>query len=228
MDRASTVLSEDRDEEGLGVWALRVADIDSSQLDLSVLDAGERRRAATLVHGADRLSYIAGRILLRELLGRRLGLASAGVAFRRELCPSCGGPNGRPALDGDARSPHFSISRSGGVVLIAIAAVPVGVDVQIFPHDETPSEVSSLLHAEERSEIASAAPSKRTEVFTRLWTRKEAYLKGIGTGVAHDLDAEYLGTRPHGAAPPDWTVLDLPVAAGYAAAAAIKRRQSSV
>jgi len=28
MDRASTVLSEDRDEEGLGVWALTVADID--------------------------------------------------------------------------------------------------------------------------------------------------------------------------------------------------------
>jgi 4'-phosphopantetheinyl transferase len=220
---ASAVLSEARDTEGLDVWALRVADIDSRQLHLSVLDAEERRRAAALQQSADRLSYIAAHILLRELLGQRLGLAAEDVAYRREQCPSCGGPNGRPALDGDARSLHFSISRSGGLVLIAIASVPVGVDVEVFPHDETPSEVSSLLHADERSEIASAAPSERTEVFTRLWTRKEAYLKGIGIGVAHDLDADYLGTRQHRASPHGWTVLDVPVAAGHAAAAAIKR-----
>ena len=207
------------------MWALRVVDINASQLDVSALDAEERRRAGLLQNG-DRLNYIAAHILLRELLGHRLGLAAEDLAFHREPCPRCGGPNGRPALDGDARSTHFSISRSGGLVLIALASAPVGVDVEIFAHDETPSEVSSLLHADERSEIASAAPSKRIEVFARLWTRKEAYLKGIGTGIAHDLDADCLGTRQHGALPHGWTVLDVPVASGYAAAAAIKRRHA--
>jgi 4'-phosphopantetheinyl transferase len=221
---ASLALSGVPDQGRLDVWTLRVADVEASRLDLSALDARERRRAAALTRSADRRSFMAAHVLLRELLCRRLGLAPEQVAYRLEPCPSCGGPNGRPALDADAGWLHFSTSRSGGLVLIGIASVPVGVDVEVFPPHEVPSEVSALLHADERSEISRAAPSERTAVFTRLWTRKEAYLKGLGTGIAHGLEVDYLGEEQHAATPRGWTVLDVPVAAGYAAAAAIACR----
>lgn len=53
---ASVVLRGDRDKGGLEVWALAVADIDCTQLDRSVLDPEESRRAASLAQSADRLS----------------------------------------------------------------------------------------------------------------------------------------------------------------------------
>lgn len=221
---ASVVLSGGRDHGALEVWTLRLADVDVALLDAAVLDAQERDRAASLARSTDRLGYTAAHVVLRELLSRRLGVLPVEVAFRREPCPSCGGPNGRPILEGEAGPLHFSMSRSGGVVLIGIASVRVGVDLEVFPREPTVSEASALLHADERTEIFSAPPSQQTEVFTRLWTRKEAYLKGIGTGIAHDLDADYLGTLPNAARPRGWTVLDVPVAAGYVAAAAIQLR----
>ncbi len=220
--RLTPTLSAGRDQGALEVWTLRVADIDATQLDAAVLDAHERDRAAAMARSADRLGYIAAHVVLRELLGGRLGVSPVEIAFGREPCSSCGGPNGRPVLDGAAGSLHFSMSRTGGVVLIAIASVRVGVDLEVFPCERIVSGVSALLHADERNEIFSAPRSQRTEVFARLWTRKEAFLKGIGTGIAHDLDTHYVGTLPNRARPRGWTVLDLPVAAGYAAAVAIE------
>ena len=207
--------------EALELWVMRVVDVDPTQLDPSLLDRKERRRAAQLARPDDRLSYLAAHTLLRQLLAARLGLAPQDVAYLREPCPRCGGPHGRPALDGPSRPLHFSLSRSAGVVLIGIAPTPIGVDVEILPPPETVAEVSALLHAAERAEILSAAPTRRAHVFASIWTRKEAYLKAIGIGIATDLDAHYVGTDERATTPAGWTVVNLPVAAGYAAAAAV-------
>jgi 4'-phosphopantetheinyl transferase len=108
--------------------------------------------------------------------------------------------------------------------MIGIAAAPVGVDIEALPTGATVTEVSELLHPDERTEIFSASPAARAEAFARVWTRKEAYLKGVGTGVAHDLAAEYLGTEARAAGPPGWTVANVPVDAGYHAAVAVQSR----
>lgn len=221
---ASRVVATETGTGDLELWTLQAEDVRLPELDPSVLDEHERRRSQALVRASDQVEYVAGHILLRELLSRRLGVAPAAVAYRRERCPSCGGPNGRPALAGPGRSLHFSISRSAGRVLIGIASVPVGVDIEAVAQDEFAREVSALLHADERSEILAAGQSERAELFARLWTRKEAYLKGVGTGVGHGLAAQYVGGAPSGAAPPDWQIIDVPVAPGYAAAVAIQRR----
>jgi 4'-phosphopantetheinyl transferase len=207
--------------EALDLWVLRVADVDRTQLDLSLLDAAERRRAGRL-EPEDRLTYVAAHILLRQLLGGRLGVAPREVAYIREPCPWCGAPCGRPALDRPTRSLHFSLSRSGGVVMIGIASAPVGVDVEALPRGTTVDEVTELLHPAERAEILSTAPATRAEVFTRVWTRKEAYLKGVGVGVIHGLGADYPGIEERTAVPVGWTVVNVPVAAGYDAAVAVQ------
>ena len=200
---------------------MRVADVDPAQLDPSVLDRNERLRAARLARPDDRLSYLAAHILLRQLVGAWLDLPPHNVAFLREPCPRCGAPHGRPALDSTGRPLHFSLSRSAGLVLIGIAPTPIGVDVEIVPPPETIAEVSELLHPIERREILSAASSRRAHVFTTIWARKEAYLKGIGIGITADLAADCLGAAEQATTLPGWTVISLPIAAGYAAAVAI-------
>ena len=107
--------------------------------------------------------------------------------------------------------------------MAGIASVPVGVDIEALPASATVAEVTGLLHPAERTEINSAAPGPRTETFSRIWTRKEAYLKAIGLGVTHDLSADYLGTQGRAAAPAGWTVATIPVPAGYGAAVAVAR-----
>jgi 4'-phosphopantetheinyl transferase len=188
--------------------------------DVSVLSEDERARAAT-IGGEHRASFLAAHVLLRRLLSERLGSQPEDIAYGRDPCPRCGSARGRPVLERPSRPLHFSLSRRAGVVLIGIAAVPVGVDIEALPSAPTVAEVAELLHPAEREEILAAPPAIRAEVFARVWTRKEAYLKGVGTGVGHGLDSDYLGTEGREAAPAGWTVIGVPVATGYAAAVAV-------
>ena len=206
----------------LELWILRVADVETERLDVSLLDEAQSLRATKLRQPADRLGYIAAHLFLGQLLSRRLGLEPRQITYRCAPCRSCGGPHGRPELDGRASWLHFSIARSRGMVLIGVAPAPVGVDIEALPHRELVDDVVALLHPAERREIRSAPPSKQTAAFARAWTRKEAYLKGIGTGITQDLAAVYLGAQQDPAEPPGWAVNDVPVAAGYAAAAAVE------
>ena len=213
--------------EGLELWLMRVADVEPTQLDPSLLDRNERARAAQLARPDDRLRYLAAHVLLRQLLAAHLNLPPQDIAYLREPCPRCGAPHGRPAVDRPSRPLHFSLSRSAGLVLIGVAPTPIGVDVEILPSRETVAEVSGLLHAAERTEILSAAPSRRTQVFASIWTRKEAYLKAVGMGITADLAADHLGADEQTPTPPGWTVINVSVAAGYAAAAAISHHSAA-
>jgi 4'-phosphopantetheinyl transferase len=170
----------------------------------------------------DRARYVVAHAALRQLLGHYLDLAPADIVYRREACPRCGGPNGRPVVDQAPPGLHFSLSTRGHVILIAVATAPVGVDVEAVALPDVAGRVAELLHPAERAELVAAAPSERAMVFTRLWTRKEAYLKGVGVGVAHGLALEYLGFEGRAAAPSDWSVLEVPVPDPYLSAAAVR------
>jgi 4'-phosphopantetheinyl transferase len=158
---------------------------------------------------------------LRRLLGDRLGVAPEALEFVREPCPLCGALHGRPAVKG--AEVHFSVARRPGLALIGIAAEPVGVDVEVVAGDGTVEDVEVLLHRAERDELAESAPSDRPLLFARIWTRKEAYLKGIGSGVADDLARDYLGITGREDGPRGWAAIEVPAPEGFAAAAAIKR-----
>lgn len=222
-DTAWRLPAGDHRDGAVELWAVCPSEIGDGDLDESILDPAERDRAARLVRAPDRRAFVAAHVLLRQLLAERLRCATTELTFSRARCPVCGGPDGRPILDLPDPSIHFSLARSADLVLVGLAQVPVGVDVEALANDRTLDSVVSLLHPAERDEIIAAGPAERGEVFTRLWTRKEAYLKGLGAGIAHDLNTEYLGTQQPTAMPPDWEILEVPVPAGYAAAAAVQR-----
>lgn len=180
------------------------------------LDAAEHERMRAFRREVDRVRYGFAHSALRAVLALCTGREPAALRFVREDCPGCGGPHGRPALDGEG--PAFSLSHGGDLVAIAVAAHAVGVDVEPRPGLRTVTEVTTALHPGERAEIeAATGDEERTAAFARLWTRKEAYLKGVGTGLSVDLGADDLRTAPVG-----WRIVDLPVVAGHAAAVAVR------
>jgi 4'-phosphopantetheinyl transferase len=199
------------------VWGVDVRARRVAALAPRVLTPAELARAARLRQPGDREAYLAAHVALRQLLGRYLGLPPRELAIDREPCPGCGGPHGRPRVPG---SPvQFSLSRTEGLAVLAFAPGPVGVDVEPVPRSPARvARVASRLHDREQAELLALPAGRRPAAFARVWVRKEAYLKALGTGLGRSPARDYLGTRPEPAAPPGWRVADVTVPAGYRAA----------
>ncbi|WP_157405172.1 4'-phosphopantetheinyl transferase family protein [Actinopolyspora halophila] len=200
------------------LWLLRQpwTEPPGDPLAVSELSEAERSRADAFHRAHDRLLYLTAHIALRRLLASYLGIAPREVDLVREPCPGCGEPHGRPAVAGDPPPLHYSLSHSSGLALFGVAAVPIGVDVEKVPSGETVQLCLPALHQAEQSELEESGPEERRSEFARLWTRKEAYLKGIGTGLARDLGKDYLG-ESGGAVndPPGWTVRNVPCGSSH-------------
>ena len=169
-----------------------------------VLDAVERDRVAALVRPADRARFVTGRWLLRAAAAAVTGAAPRDVAVRVR-CTVCGGPHGKPAVDGL----EASLAHSGERVVLAWRERgAVGVDVE-----QRRPEV-----ADELADQVFAPGEDRTDLFG-TWARKEAVLKLRGTGLAEPMTGLRVDDPAH-------HVTDLDLGAGYAAAVASRDRRA--
>lgn len=199
------------------VWILRVpATAELGLLDPSILDAAEQARFTALARPQDRARYAFAHIALRTVLAARTGQPDHALRFGRDLCPCCGAPHGRPVLQDLPGGPEFSLSHRGDLVVIGVDSEPIGVDVEAEPNEDTMAQVLPLLHPAERARVEAAEAGARTAVFATLWARKEAYLKGLGTGLGRDLAADDV-TRDL----PGWALTDLSAEPGTAVAVAV-------
>ena len=208
---------------GAELWLLRQPEAGTCTgvLDLTELDETERSRAGSCRRESGRLLYSSVHIALRRMLGAYLDVRPGTLRFGRAPCPCCDQPHGRPVLETPESTLHFSLSHGNGMALIGVSALPIGVDVERVPTDETARVCLPALHPEEQSELGGAGDAVDAVAFGQLWTRKEAYLKGIGTGLARDLSADYLG-EDGDRRPADWTVFDVPCGPRHIAAAALR------
>ncbi|WP_063771019.1 4'-phosphopantetheinyl transferase family protein [Streptacidiphilus neutrinimicus] len=183
------------------------------------LSPAERERSARLRRPADRHRYRAAHVGLRLILGGYTGLAAEAVRLAREGCPCCGEPHGRPAL-ADA-GPHFSLSHSCGRALIAVSGVRVGADVEGVPQPAIAEELLPALHPREQRALRALPDADRPAVLARIWTRKEAYLKATGVGLAYGVADPYVGASAVPAAQRKFTVHDVAAPSSFAAAIAL-------
>lgn len=214
------------DGVGLGMWLVDTAVIGEDELEIgrSWLDEAERKQASAYVRAELRRAYEIAHAAARLVLGAATDTPPEKVMWGRHPCPGCGEPHGRPRAEGS--SVEFSLSHTPGQVLVAIADVPVGVDVERHPDD--PVGLAGLLHPRETAEIKAAANGTldggRAAVrFTRAWSRTEAYLKGLGIGLGRDPHLDYLGTDDApGRSLDGWVLNDVVVPEGYGAALAVR------
>lgn len=118
---------------------------------------------------ARRGTFLAGRLVLRELLGELMNLEPAAVDLVA-VCPDCGGPHGAPTVRESGW--RVSLSHSAAAVVAAAAwQTPVGVDLEgAVPSDEVLGAIGL---------VAGEASLLR-------WTRVEAILKADGRGLRVD------------------------------------------
>jgi 4'-phosphopantetheinyl transferase len=163
------------------VWWARLDDPAWRRPALAVtLDAGERQRAADLVGERDRRRYIAASGILRQVLGACLGRPPGELRLRRSALgkPELAGQPGTGAL-------RFSLSRSGGLALVAVARDRrVGVDVEAVRPLAEPGAIARLaLDPHAAAAVLALPPSRRDAALLASWTRTEAYVKARGDGL---------------------------------------------
>lgn len=215
------------DGASVHVWRIAIAVPDAEQAKrVAVLAPDERARAARFHFEHDRRRWAAARGAVRAVLAGYAGVPAASLAFRV-------GPHGKPALDGpDARAGlDFNVSHSGDLALCAVTrARAVGVDVEAVRPSFATGEVARRFFAPaEVAALEALAPGERMEAFFACWTRKEAYIKARGTGIALGLDrfevalapgrpAALLATHDEPAAVARWRLVALAPGDGYAGA----------
>lgn len=200
-------------------------ELDQSALDRlwPCLDHEEQGRAARFYFEADRTRFIASRATLRHILGQYLGQEPERVRLGYAA-------EGKPHLL-DQRDLHFNLSHAGSLLLVAVSrSRQVGVDVERVPSEALVAEVSERVFSPpELAALGQLLGPARCERFAEFWTRKEAYIKADGRGMALELtridvsgsqrrvllqDAQTGGW----AASSRWTLRTIAVDPGYAAA----------
>ncbi|MCX5386328.1 4'-phosphopantetheinyl transferase superfamily protein [Streptomyces sp. NBC_00083] len=216
-------------------WWWRTEGSSPEPADLALLSKDERERAAKIVHAPTAVGFVAGRAASRRILSGLLDVAPAEIGLGRRPCPGCGDPlHGPPAVLSPESPLWISISHTHGCGMLAVARVPVGVDVEgvrDFPVEELAP--ATLTESERQVVLGADEGSARTRAFLRSWTRKEAVLKAVGVGITTDLRT--VETRPEHAGPvvvaagvpgtpASWTVADLAVPGAWAAALSVPAR----
>lgn len=191
----------------------------------ALLSSDERERAARFHFAHHRDAYTVARGALRTLAGRYLGRAPDGLAFGyRE--------RGKPYL-----VPHggleFNVSHSGELALIGFArGRALGVDVERKkPLADLRALARTSFTAAEHAALCALPEGEQTDAFFACWSRKEAFIKATGEGVAQ-LGAFDVSLAPGEPARllrvpdepggPRWSLHGLPEIAGYAAALVVE------
>jgi 4'-phosphopantetheinyl transferase len=174
----------------------------------------EQRRAARFHFDRDRRRFIVARARLRELLGERLDVPPESIELVH-------GREGKPALaERFARSGwRFNLSHCEELAVYAFSRTgEVGVDVEaVHAIAEADAIAARVFSRREHDAYRAAAPSERPLAFFRGWTRKEAFVKALGDGLAAPLE------RLDASAPPcGWSIESFSPEAGFIGAVAIQ------
>jgi 4'-phosphopantetheinyl transferase len=176
------------------VWR-GIVDIPPTRLQVyrNILSDAERQRAERFRFPQHQTRFIAARGMLRSLLGHYLALAPQDIELDI-------GPQGKPFVRNPVARPlYFNVSHSQKIALFAFSHdSEIGIDVEgSKPGLDYHSVGKRVMSAQEQQWIQSLPASKQKAAFLTCWTRKEAFVKALGSGLTfpiRDLTVTFL---PH-------------------------------
>lgn len=183
-----------------------------------LLDEQERQRAKRLLVAEKARAFVTARARLRQILASYLGQAPESLCFAY-------GPAGKPALAGDlADALAFNLAHSGGWALCAVSkGIEVGVDIErVDDRLDYAKLAARFFSRNELNRLQACDERRRRRLFFRIWTRKEAWLKGKGGGFS-DPDQDIGKVHLAGCCTYDgrWWLRSLPITRHYLGALAV-------
>jgi len=170
------------------LWTVELRPDPAAQAGLEkLLSPAELGRANRFHFAKDRQAYIAAHGALRTILATYLGCRPAEIDF-------AAGANGKPSVAGI----QFNLSHSADLGVVAVTqGREVGVDVEYVDPQRANLDVARRFFSPSEVAVLQALqPEQQTAAFFNCWTRKEAYLKGIGLGLSVPLDSFDVSLAP--------------------------------
>lgn len=196
----------------LDIW-LGALPTEANKMSLyaSLLDANERNKADSINNPMIRDRYIAVRGLLRITLAQYLGAEPATLEFATA-------EYGKPYLPD--RAWYFNLSHSEDYLALVVADTDgLGIDVERIRSRQSLQDIAKRCFSEAEFNSWNNLPECRQELaFYRIWTKKEAFVKAVGRGLALGLELcelempegqYFLNIPADYGLPRDWRIMEL-------------------
>ncbi len=147
------------------------------------ISSSRRRKAMEYLQGDDRKRCLGAGILLAKILPL-YGESPERITF---------GTRGKPEAEGV----HFNLSHSGTLAICAVGGKAVGCDIE-KTGKEAEGVARRFFHQNEVEYLQRFQGAERDEMFFRLWTLKESYIKMTGEGMylpLQDFEILFSGER---------------------------------
>jgi 4'-phosphopantetheinyl transferase len=139
----------------------------------------EKLRAERFLFDEDRYTYISCHGLLRAVLSEKLGKQPLEIAYTYDS-------NNKPGLEGNPY--YFNITHDRGAFALVVSKYfYAGIDIERADRSIDFIPIIKTNFSKKESKFILKMQSDAQENFILLWTRKEALLKAIGTGIVSDL-----------------------------------------
>ena len=189
----------------------------SLHLGRAILSQEEMCLMQSFRNTRDQSRFWARRTGLRWILSRYLNISSDQVTYAF-------GEHRKPCLPTHA-NPHnlrFNLSHSAELAVVAICRDrEIGIDIEKVDHAFDVEEFAQYVFSDRESASLHINPSEKVREFYRIWTRKEALLKAVGTGLVDDLRSAHaledeVAFASNGSVAM-WRVRTIDIAPGYVA-----------
>ena len=161
------------------------------ELMFNLLSDDERLKAEGCRSDQMRQRFVMSRGMLRQTLASYLSIAPNELRF--EL-----GEFGKPGLENEGL--HFNLSHTADNWLLAVSNfADIGVDLEVIrPRTQLQSLVERCFSQRELVYWQTLPSDQQLEGFFRLWTKKEAFVKAVGRGLALGLEHCEFEPQPAG------------------------------
>ncbi len=192
---------------------------DADEINTGMVSQEEIERSKKFRFENDRNRFLHVRTQLRIHLAEFMGQSPKEIEFQY-------GEQGKPVLIGNYDI-HFNTTHTDGISIISISQIgSVGVDIEKIRPFKVDGVIETAFTPFEKEQVHSSGTDS-LEIFFRIWTAKEAYVKAHGAGLSFpikelEFDSNRKLYRLSGETDPNFKYFEVPVANPFVASLSVK------
>lgn len=215
-------------DHSVHIWKIFFSDYSNEEAFYSkILSHAELARSSRFHFQIDSIRYKVSRVVAKVLLSKVLSIKPSNIELQLN-------DYGKPKLIAKSNNIFFNVSHSANLGLIAITDIgPIGIDVERYRKKMLAEKFARRFFSEsEVKEYLDLPHGQKEEGFFNCWTRKEAFIKALGLGLAmplKDFDvtltpgevSQLIEVRNRKEQAAGWLLKNIPLKEDYAAAFSI-------